>query len=95
MRNIYIQPPFLARKIEEEVNKLIWEQCPDIRQDERVFVGRDTEIERLREKYLQRNLKDRKAVIVSGIPDGIGRRRLLTEFIHHLFSDALFSELIF
>ena len=69
MRNIYIQPPFLARKIEEEVNKLIWEQCPDIRQDERVFVGRDTEIERLREKYLQRNLKDRKAVIVSGIPD--------------------------
>ena len=84
LRNIYIQPPFLARKIEEEVNKLIWEQCPDIRQDERVFVGRDTEIERLREKYLQRNLKDRKAVIVSGIPDGIGRRRLLTEFIRKI-----------
>lgn len=84
LRNIYIQPPFLARKIEEEVNKLIWEQCPDIRQDERVFVGRDTEIERLREKYLQRNLKDRKAVIVSGIPDGIGHRRLLTEFIRKI-----------
>ncbi len=84
LRTIYHKPPFLARKIEEEVSKIIWEQYPSIKQDERVFVGRDSEIEKLREKYLQRNLKYRKVVIVSGIPDGIGRRRLLTEFIRKI-----------
>ena len=84
LRANYHKPPFLARKIEEEINKLIWEQHPNIKQDERVFVGRDSEIEKLREKYLQSNLKYRKAVIVSGIPDGIGRRRLLTEFIRKI-----------
>lgn len=84
LRTIYHKPPFLARKIEEEVSKIIWEQYPSIKQDERVFVGRDSEIEKLREKYLQRDLKYRKVVIVSGIPDGIGRRRLLTEFIRKI-----------
>ena len=84
LRTIYHKPPFLARKIEEEVSKIIWEQYPSIKQDKRVFVGRDSEIEKLREKYLQRDLKYRKVVIVSGIPDGIGRRRLLTEFIRKI-----------
>lgn len=84
LRAIYSKPPFLVRKIEEELDKLRWEQYPEIEQKEKTFVGRDSDIGKLRQKYLQNDLKLRKAVVVSGIPDGIGRRRLITEFIRKI-----------
>lgn len=81
LREKYAHPIFLARKIEEEINKLRWEQYPNIKIRETLFAGRDVDIAKLREIYANSNFLLRRAVVVSGIPDGIGRRRLLTEFI--------------
>lgn len=84
LREKYAQPIFLARKIEEEINKLRWEQYPNLKIRETLFAGRDYDMAKLREIYANSNLLLRRAVIISGIPDGIGRRRLLVEFINKI-----------
>lgn len=84
LRDKYAQPIFLARKIEEEINKLRWEQYPNLKIRETLFAGRDYDMAKLREIYANSNLLLRRAVIISGIPDGIGRRRLLVEFINKI-----------
>ena len=67
--------------MEEELNKLRWDEFPKVRERELIFAGRDYDMARIREKYANSNFKRRRAVIVSGIPDGIGRRRFIVEFI--------------
>ncbi len=84
LRDKFTSPVFLARKLEEELNKLRWDEYPKIRERELIFAGRDMDMAMIREKYSNSSFKKRKAVIVSGIPDGIGRRRFLVEFIKRL-----------
>lgn len=81
LREKFSHPIFLARKIEEEINKLRWEQYPHIKERETIFAGRDYDMAKLRERFAYSDMLQRRAVVVSGIPDGIGRRRLLMEFI--------------
>ncbi len=81
LREHFSHPVFLARKIEEELNRLRWENFPRIKERETLFAGRDHDMAKLRELYAYSNMLKIRAIIVSGIPDGIGRRRLLTEFI--------------
>lgn len=81
LRDKFTSPVFIARKLEEELNKLRWDEFPAIRERELVFAGRDNDMAAIRERYSNSSFKKRKAVIVSGIPDGIGRRRFLVEFI--------------
>lgn len=81
LRDKFTNPVFLARKLEEELNKLRWDEFPKVRERELIFAGRDYDMARIREKYASSNFKRRRAVIVSGIPDGIGRRRFIVEFI--------------
>jgi len=84
LRDKFTSPVFIARKLEEELNKLRWDEYPQIRERELIFAGRDNDMAAIREKYSNSSFKKRKAVIVSGIPDGIGRRRFLVEFIKTL-----------
>lgn len=81
LRERFSHPTFLARKIEEELNKLRWEQFPHIKERETIFAGRDNDMAKLRELFAYSDMLRKRAVVVSGIPDGIGRRRLLMEFI--------------
>lgn len=81
LRERFSHPTFLARKIEEELNKLRWEQFPHVKERETIFAGRDYDMAKLRELFAYSDMLRRRAVVVSGIPDGIGRRRLLMEFI--------------
>ena len=81
LKEKFTNPIFLARKLEEELNKLRWDEFPKVRERELIFAGRDYDMARIREKYTNSNFRKRKAVIISGIPDGIGRRRFATEFI--------------
>lgn len=84
IRNTYSHPVFIARKIDEEINILRWRQYPQIKQRECIFAGREYDMAKLKEKYYSGNLHIHKALVVSGIPDGIGRRRLLIEFIKNI-----------
>ena len=87
LREKFLNPVFLARKLEEELNKLRWSLFPKIRERELLFAGRDHDMARLREKFSDANYRNRRALIVSGIPDGIGRRRFLVEFINTMESN--------
>lgn len=84
LRIKYSNPAFLARKINSEIEKLIWNKYPKIARKSQVFLGRNNDMEELQRKYYEKDLKQRRAVVVSGIPNGIGRRRLLTELIKNI-----------
>lgn len=81
LREKYTNAIFLARKISEEINKLKWNQYPSIKERDLTFDGRENDIAKLKETYYRSDIQKNRAVLVSGIPAGIGRRRLLTEFV--------------
>lgn len=77
----YNSPILLARKIKEKIRELIWSQYPIIQKKEGLFKGRDAELGLLDQKYYDGLSEQRRCVIASGFPPGVGRRRLLKEYI--------------
>lgn len=77
----YSSPILLARKINEALREITWEKFPAIKQKEKLFLGRNNDIQRLETLYFDGNTRKRRAIIVAGYPIGIGRRKLLTQFI--------------
>ena len=77
----YNSPILLARKIKEKIRELVWNQYPNIQKKETLFKGRDIELGLLDQKYFDGQSEQRRCAIVSGFPPGVGRRRLLKEYI--------------
>lgn len=77
----YNSPILLARKIKEKIRELVWSKYPIIQKKENLFKGRDTELGLLDQKYYDGLSEQRRCVIASGFPPGVGRRRLLKEYI--------------
>lgn len=77
----YSSPILLARKIKAKIRGLVWNKYPDIQKKETLFKGRDIELGLLDQKYFDGQSEQRRCAIVSGFPPGVGRRRLLKEYI--------------
>lgn len=58
LRDKFTNPVFLARKLEEELNKLRWDEFPKVRERELIFAGRDYDMARIRENMLVVILSD-------------------------------------
>ena len=70
-----------ARHIQESLRKLAWTLDPYIRNKELLFKGREEELSELNQKYYDGQMNSRRCVVISGFPPGVGRKRLLTEYI--------------
>lgn len=78
---LYTNPVLVARRIKEEIRVLAWKEFPDLQEKESLFQGRDEELALLKRKYYDGNMSMRRCLIVSGFPPGIGRKKMLTEYI--------------
>lgn len=70
-----------ARHIQESLRKLAWSLDPYIRNKELLFKGREEEFSELNQKYYDGQMNSRRCIVISGFPPGVGRKRLLTEYI--------------
>ncbi len=77
----YANPLLVARRIKEEIRNLAWREFPDLQNKETLFQGRDEELSMLKRKYYDGNMSCRRCLIISGFPPGIGRRKLMVEYI--------------
>lgn len=77
----YSSPILVARRIKEEIREKSWEMYPDLHKRDALFQGRDEELAILKKKYYDGNMSVRRCLIISGFPSGIGRRKLITEYI--------------
>lgn len=78
---LYTNPILVERRIKEEIRELSWREFPDLQKKETLFQGRDEELALLKRKYYDGNMSCRRCLIISGFPPGIGRKKLLTEYI--------------
>lgn len=78
---LYTNPILVARKIKEEIRELSWQEFPDLQKKALLFQGRDSELAMLKRKYYDGNMSARRCLIVSGFPPGIGRKKLITEYV--------------
>lgn len=76
----YHSPRLVARKIKEEIRNIVWDNYPDLREQQMSFIGRDAELSELTHKYYEVD-GGRRCMIVAGFPPGIGRKRLIAEFV--------------
>ena len=70
-----------ARRIKEVIRDIAWTQYPELRNKAMLFQGRDEELATLRRKYYDGNLANRRCLVVSGFPPGVGRKKLIEEYI--------------
>ena len=70
----------IARIIKRRLRETIWEQEPKIKEREKLFFGRDQDMNDLRLKLYENFSNQKRCIIISGLPH-IGRKRLLKEFI--------------
>lgn len=77
----YKNPILVARKIKEEIRGILWKQHPDICNKEQLFYGREEEMGQLMKKYYDGNISLRRCLIVSGFPSGVGRKKIISEYI--------------
>lgn len=75
-----LSPKMAARVIWRRLHEQIMVTDSIIKEREKLFFGRDTDMSELRLKLYSNRGNDKRAVIVSGM-DHIGRKRLLKEFI--------------
>ncbi|OAV65528.1 hypothetical protein Barb4_03315 [Bacteroidales bacterium Barb4] len=71
----------MARKIKESIREIVWKKYPQIKKKDNLFKGRYLDLQKIESKYYDGNTKLRRALIVSGFPNGVGRRKILTQFI--------------
>ena len=81
LRTIFVNPLLLARRIKENIREISWTNYPLIKGKQLLFVGRNNEINEIETKYYDGNFKDKKVVIASGFT-GVGRKKLLLQFIN-------------
>lgn len=70
----------LSRDILQKQREIIYQQRPELKLREELFVGRNTEIEELEAKLYTGNYADVKAIVVSGRP-GVGRRKFIKKYV--------------
>lgn len=73
-------PSIVARIIKRRLRETIWEKEPKIKEREKLFFGRDLDMNDLRLKLYGDSLSQRRCIIISGLAH-VGRKRLLKEFI--------------
>ena len=78
---LYTNPVLVARRIKEEIREMSWRSFPNLQKKETLFQGRDEELATLKRKYYDGNMFCRRCLIISGFPSGIGRKKLMTEYI--------------
>lgn len=78
---LYSNPLLAARRIKEELRQRAWEKYPELRNKALFFQGRDEEMAALRKKYYDGNMSNRRCLVVSGFPSGVGRKKLIEEYI--------------
>ena len=78
---LYRNPILAARRIKEEIRNKAWEKYPDLRNKSLLFQGRDEEMSFLKKEYYNGNMENRRCLVISGFPPGVGRKRLIEEYI--------------
>lgn len=73
-------PSIVARIIQRKLREAIWENEPIIKEREKLFFGRDVDMNELRLKLYASTSNQKRAIIISGLSH-IGRKRLIKEFI--------------
>lgn len=73
-------PSIVARIIKRRLRETIWEKEPTIKEREKLFFGRDLDMNELRLKLYSSNSSQKRCIIISGLTH-VGRKRLLKEFI--------------
>lgn len=73
-------PSLVARIIRRKMREAIWENEPIIKEREKLFFGRDADMNELRLKLYASTSNKKRAIIISGLSH-IGRKRLIKEFI--------------
>lgn len=77
----YSNPVLVARRIKEEIREMSWRTFPEIQKTAILFQGREDEMAQIKKMYYDGNMSCRRCFIVSGFPPGIGRRKIITEYI--------------
>lgn len=73
-------PSIVARIIRRKLREAIWKNEPTIKEREKLFFGRDADMNDLRLKLYASSNNQKRAIIISGLSH-IGRKRLIKEFI--------------
>lgn len=73
-------PSIVARIIRRKLRESIWENEPTIKEREKLFFGRDADMNELRLKLYTSTSNQKRAIIITGLSH-IGRKRLIKEFI--------------
>ena len=73
-------PSIVSRIIRRKLREAIWENEPVIKEREKLFFGRDADMNELRLKLYASTSNQKRAIIISGLSH-IGRKRLIKEFI--------------
>lgn len=79
-------PSIVARIIRRKLRESIWENEPTIKEREKLFFGRDADMNELRLKLYASTSNQKRAIIISGLSH-IGRKRLIKEFIWRHVND--------
>lgn len=74
-------PIFVDRLISQFITELKWKVNPSLKARDNAVMVRLDDLARIRAGYYTSNSADKKAIIISGFPSGIGRTRLLREFL--------------
>ena len=73
-------PSIVARIIRRKLRETIWGNEPTIKERDKLFFGRDADMNSIRLKLYGFPSTQKRAIIISGLPH-IGRKRLIKEFI--------------
>ncbi len=79
-------PSIVARIIKRKLRETIWSKEPTIKEREKMFFGRDLDMNELRLKLYSNTSSQKRCIIISGLSH-VGRKRLLKEFIWRHIND--------
>lgn len=74
-------PIFVDRIVDQFVTELKWEVNPALKARDNSVMVRLGDLAKIREKFYTINSAEKRALIISGFPNGIGRTKLLKEFL--------------
>lgn len=74
-------PVFVDRLVSQFITELKWEVNPSLKARDNAVMVRLDDLAKIRAEYYTSNSANKKVIIISGFPSGIGRTRLLKEFL--------------
>src|SRR5262249_6735986 len=74
------RPTVAARRVEQQLRRLSWEAHPQLRERQRIFVGRNDLIRMFEQRIDALDEPSVNSILASGLP-GIGRRALMRNCI--------------